>query len=162
MKVRTIHLALGCTLLAPLASAQEKKPPPDPQIALKKSMRARYATLVKLIRAGKVGESHTGYVDLVKAEYGAQRLDPKNEKSAKISTVVAAENADRKRLYGILAEKNEITAAEIGVQSAVRNFRRAHDDDYLQLRSGRWVQWKVVKEQAKKKKKGGGDKKGTG
>ena len=58
-------------------------------------------------------------------------------KSADASKVVDAENADRRKPYAALAEKEGTTPATVAKVNAKRNFERARAGEYLK-EEGKW------------------------
>lgn len=148
---------LAALCIAPLA-AQDPAPAPkqDPQAALKESMRARYPLLTALRDAGKIGETRDGEAKLVKASHGAEKADAKDPSKGTVADVVAAENKDRRALYELIAKDTKVSAAEVGRQNGLRNFKNAKPDHWIEVK-GQWVQRKSVK--AVEDNDGTGDKK---
>jgi len=141
------------------AFAQDPKPEPkpapgaqqpDPRAELRDKMKARYASLSALRDAGKVGETPAGEVKLVKAEYGAEKVDPKDASKGTVADLVAAENKDRQALYALFAKELKITAAEVGKQNGARNFENAKPDHWIEV-DGKWAQRKDVKAETREK-----------
>ncbi len=95
------------------------------------SMKARYRELYKAKLKGLIGETHEGFVAAVKA--GAP------------DALINAENADRRKLYALLAEKEGTTPAQVAVVNATRNFRNASPEEWLLPPSGEWVQKKNLR-----------------
>ena len=147
----TIAIKLAACLLLAAAPAAQKKDPDDATLArLKKSMSERYATLERLRDERKVGERTDGHVAVVKSEDAGKHIDPKNEKSPTIGSVVAAENSDRKTLYGILAKRLKTNAAAVGRQNGIRNIKKADPTHWIYT-DGKWIERQQIK--AKKKTK---------
>ena len=92
---------------------------------LQKRFKERHGDVQKLKSAGVVGETSEGYLDFVE------------NKSADASKVVDAENADRRKLYAALAEKEGTTPATVAKVNAKRNFERARAGEYLK-EEGKW------------------------
>lgn len=156
-----VIVAFAATLLLGSAFAQDPKPTPkpdpapaareqDPRAELKESMRARYATLSAMRDAGKIGETPAGEVKLVKAEFGTEKVDPKDAGKGTVADLVAAENKDRQRLYELLAKELKITPAEVGKQNGARNLDKASPDHWVEI-DGKWVQRKTVKAETREK-----------
>ena len=159
--MKILVLTVFATTLLGNAFAQDPKPAPkpdparatreqDPRTELKESMRARYAALSALRDTGKVGETPTGEVKLVKAEFGPEKVDPKDASKGTVADLVAAENKDRQRLYEVLAKELKITPAEVGKQNGARNLDKASPDHWVEV-DGKWVQRKTVKAETREK-----------
>lgn len=129
--------------LVPAVRADDKD---DERAALQDRFKQRYPTLVKLIRSGKVGETYEALADTVKTEYASDKVDPDDQNSQTIGQFLGAENKDRRRLYEMLAEELNTTAEKVASREAKRRFDKAKPDDYLKLKSGRWVQKKDLKD----------------
>src|SRR4051812_19527369 len=102
--IAVLSLLLGLMVLAaPLGGevAGAAKPPKgdkpektDGRMAeLKERFAQRYPRLKEFKRQGVIGETFEGYVDFVKAKKG------------EAAAIVEQENADRKELYELIAEK---------------------------------------------------------
>jgi uncharacterized protein YdbL (DUF1318 family) len=146
-----IAAASVALLCAAPVFAQEKKAPeapqqkPDPRAELKERMKQRAAVLERLRTEQKVGETFAGLVEVVKSSYGSEKADSKDPKSGTVSTVVDAENSDRRALFELIAKETNVSAAEVGKQNGIRSLERASDQQWLKLEDGRWVQKKDVK-----------------
>lgn len=95
---------------------------------LKQRFKARYAALLKAKQAGHIGETMTGYVELVapgKAPADAKKLA--NE-----------ENDDRKALYELIAAEEETDIAIVAKRNALRNYQKARPGEYLKKPDGSW------------------------
>jgi uncharacterized protein YdbL (DUF1318 family) len=134
---------LFASLLALPLAAQETRP--DEKAALKERFKERFPTLRDLRKEGRIGETHTGFAEAVKAEYLDQKVDPKNASSETIRQFLEKENGDRRRLYELFAKKQGLTPAAIGTQDAIRRSREAEPDHWLKTPSGKWVQKKDTK-----------------
>jgi uncharacterized protein YdbL (DUF1318 family) len=95
---------------------------------LHEKFRGRYPQIRELKQAGTVGETADGYLDFVKGKKGD---------AAKL---VSEENADRKELYKIIAEKESTTPELVGQRAAKRNFEKAEKGEYLKSADGKWTQ----------------------
>ncbi len=128
----TLFLSLWLVLSAatPFCAAADydfKTMTPQIEQALK-NRQARYYQLQGLKREGLVGENNKGYV-----------TDLKNNTSA--STLVTAENKDRRVLYEALAEQNMLGASgllEIERAFAEVQSEKAEPGDMVQSSSGAW------------------------
>lgn len=100
---------------------------PDIEKALK-NRQARYYQLQALKQEGVIGENNKGYV-----------TDLKDDSTA--STMVAAENKDRRVLYEALAEQNKLgNAGLLEIQKAFAEVQKdkAGAGDMVQSASGEW------------------------
>ena len=95
------------------------------EAALQKRFKARYAQIQQLKTDGMIGETSEGLVEFV---------DKKDPKATKL---VEEENADRKALYKLIAEKEGITADVVAKRAAKRNFDRAKTGEWLK-EGGKW------------------------
>lgn len=77
---------------------------------------------------GKVGETSTGLLEAVKDADDA------------LKSLIEAENADRRELYRLIAEKEGTTPDVVARTNAIRNFRRAKAGDWLKADDGKWRQ----------------------
>ena len=114
------HAAKPVTPAAPAAASPE-------QAALQKRFKARYPQVQQFKKEGVIGETDAGYLDFVKA---------KDEKAAK---VVDEENADRKTLYKLIADREGITADVVAQRAGKRNFDHAKPGEWLKD-GGKWRQ----------------------
>lgn len=146
--VAAFAAALACAL-AP-CSAQEPDAKDQKEIdALKKRAEARYAELLRLKNAAKVGETDEGLVAVTKSEYEGDRTDPEDESSPTVGQVVGDENGDRKKLYAIIARGNDTDPAEVARTAMVGHFKRALPTHYVRVK-GKWIQRKDLKLDEKK------------
>lgn len=120
---------LSVALSASAASAAE----PPTEAELKARFSERLDELRRLQDAGKLGETAEGYVKAVKGAGGQD-----------VAQLIAAENADRRKLYALIAERTGETPVEVAKQAAIRNFRKAKPDHWLQLGTGQWAQKKTL------------------
>jgi uncharacterized protein len=95
---------------------------------LRKSFEQRYPKLAELKKAGTVGETFHGYVELVD--------EKSKDKEAK--ELVDAENDDRKELYKLIADKEKTTAEKVAERNAKRVFEKAKPGEYLKGEDGKW------------------------
>lgn len=101
---------------------------------LKDRFRQRYGALLQLKNSGLAGETWDGWVEPVR---GA--LDAEQRK------LVGDENADRARLYALIAQQQNTTASVVAERNGVRVFKDAAPNHWLKLKTGRWVQKKDYK-----------------
>jgi uncharacterized protein YdbL (DUF1318 family) len=101
----------------------------DSELAtLRQRSEARYTELQKLKTAGTIGETYLGFL----ANPPAATPDEKAKK------LVDEENADRKRVYALLAEKEGSTTEKVADRAARRNFARAKSGEWLLFPNGQW------------------------
>lgn len=105
-----------------LAQADEKD-------ELKARFKQRDAQLTKLKQQGKLGETWEGFVEPVKSD----ALDEAGR------TLMDEENADRRRLYALIAREEKVKVADVGAQNGLRNFASAKPSEYLRANEGPWV-----------------------
>ena len=123
---RTFIMTMAAALLAMLSFGASPALAQETDLAeLQKRFKARYEDVQKLKSAGVVGETSEGYLDFVE------------KKTADAAKVVDAENADRRKLYAALAEKEGTTPATVAKVNARRNFERARAGEYLK-EEGKW------------------------
>ena len=129
--------------------AQEKGAAKETEATLKKRMAGRLSALKKLRAAGKVGETWKGTVAATPDTDVSQKVTLKKKGAdpevTTLGALLKAENADRRASYELLAEKRStddqvVTADYVGVQSAKSLARRAKPGEWLQVKSGKWVQ----------------------
>ncbi len=136
---RILTLLIAATaVLTGIPAPADAQPPKD---QLKAQFKAREADLRALKQRGQVGETLEGYVEAVP---GASA----DESAAK---VVSDENADRRRLYQILADeinkehpdaKVKATIETVAVRNAARNIENARPDDFLRVAKDNWIRVK--------------------
>lgn len=124
---------------------REKKKPVLDVAALKRRMKARYATLARLREQGLVGETWNGFVDVVKKSAASRLVDPKDKSKGTVAQLLAKEVADRRLLYAHLARQLKTRPETIGVQSGVRHLARAKPEHWFRLKDGRWAQRKRIR-----------------
>jgi hypothetical protein len=105
--------------------------------AIKQSMKARYARLMKLKREGIVGETTTGMVEAVE-----------NDAGETVKELVAAENADRRRLYELIAGQTGTTTREVAGNNALRLFKKASPTVKFKTAEGAWKSKAELKDRA--------------
>ncbi|OGV49238.1 MAG: hypothetical protein A2X49_09985 [Lentisphaerae bacterium GWF2_52_8] len=91
---------------------------------LKKQMEQRLPKVDSLKAQGTIGEGNTGYLVCLKGEQGKD--------------VVAAENADRAAVYGMIAKKESTTADLVGKRRAVQIAQNAKAGEMIQSADGKW------------------------
>lgn len=114
---------------------------------IKASLKARYRKLLPLYVRGRVGEGLDGY--LAVREVKDLGLKERHE----VSTLVKAENVDRRNLYQAIAEENRIDASkikDIGVIFAKAWQKSSKTGWWIEVKKGKWVK----KPKPKKPEKG--------
>jgi len=132
MKLRwmmTITWLLAGLIALPAAAQND-----DELAELKERFKQRYPTLVKLKEAQKVGEVHDGYAAAVKSQY----LDDTAGGETTVREFLAAENGDRRRLYEIMAERNDTTPEDVAKTNAARLFEQGKPDWYFKPEGNGW------------------------
>ena len=110
---RTFAFLMVMMLLAPaslLAATKEE---------IVERQAERLPELSKLKQQGVIGETSEGYLDFVET------------RTAKASKLFNEENADRRKLYTLIAEKEGTTPDKVAQINARRNFERAKKGDFL-------------------------------
>jgi len=98
----------------------------DTMAELQERFKQRYAQIQKLKTAGTLGETYLGYLGAPAAIDDAA------------SALMNDENADRKKLYTLIADKEETTPEKVAERNAVRNFGKAQSGEYLKGPDGSW------------------------
>lgn len=100
----------------------------DEMTELRQRFQARDAAVSKLKAEGVIGETALGVLDVPKdADAAARKL-------------MGEENADRRRLYELIAEKEGAAVATVADRAARRNFARAKSGEWLKYPDGAWRQ----------------------
>jgi len=115
-----------CSLIT-ISSAQDTKDD------IKLRMKDRFAQISELKQSGKIGETPSGFAEAVSKE---------SAQDEKISTLLTAENNDRKLLYAIIATESQTSVQEVGMGNAKRYFQKASASDYFKTQAGEWKQKK--------------------
>ena len=94
--------------LSPVALAAEPLTVSNPGIRmLKHQMKARYAQMRPYYQKGVLSEDNNGYVSLA----GTAGLGLKEKRN--LTSLVAAENSDRRKLYGEIAKAMKIDSSQV-------------------------------------------------
>ncbi len=130
-------LVIGClSMLADLPSYAADTSAADgnstsSNAAAKAELKASFATRLQSLSAakaaGSIGECTNGTVAVVG-----------DITDSGISALVEAENTDRNRLYLILGNETNVSAALIGERNAMRNYQNAKPGEWLRTRDGKW------------------------
>ena len=129
LNIKTIVLYFVLTMcsLITISSAQDTKDD------IKLRMKDRFAQISELKQSGKIGETPSGFAEAVSKE---------SAQDEKISTLLTAENNDRKLLYAIIATESQTSVQEVGMGNAKRYFQKASASDYFKTQAGEWKQKK--------------------
>lgn len=101
----------------------------DDELAqLRERAEKRYPEVQRLKTSAALGETYLGYL----------AVPPSSEIDDKGKALMRDENADRKRVYALLAEKEGTTAEKVADRAARRNFARAKSGEYLLFPNGEW------------------------
>jgi uncharacterized protein len=119
-----IRLA-ACSLLALTFFAADVRA--DEMADLKARFQSRDAQLTALKAKGALGETYQGFLD-----------SPSGSPTGDAKSLMDAENADRKRLYQLIADKEKTTADVVATRNAKRNFERAASGEMLKFPDGQW------------------------
>ena len=92
---------------------------------LQEKFKQRYEQVRNFKKQGVVGETYEGYLDFVKEKGDAGQ-------------VVDDENADRRELYKLIAEKEGTTPEKVAERNAKRNFSKASSGEFLKSADGKW------------------------
>ena len=93
---------------------------------MQKRFEERFSQVRSLKAKGTVGETFGGYLDFVK------------HKDDSAASLVDDENADRKKLYELIAKKENTTVTKVAERNARRNFEKAKPGEYLKGEDGAW------------------------
>ena len=102
----------------------------DTEDTIKARLLERVAAVDALKLSGKVGENNVGLLEQRAALAGAE------------TTLMNAENSDRRALYTILAKKLGLTTTVVGQGRAEEVRKRSAPGVWLQERNGEWYQSK--------------------
>jgi len=95
--------------------------------AIKQRMIDRLPVIRSLKAQGIVGENNRGYLEFV-----GQKKDK--------AEVVAAENKDRKAVYGAIAKQQGTSVELVGKHRAIQIANKARPGEWLQDANGKWYQ----------------------
>ncbi len=139
----TIALLLGTLsstgMLAPEAAGQT-------EAELKERFGQRLEVLERLKDRGQIGETTEGLVEIVPGVDASQQVDVPGEGSMTIQAFVRDENTDRRKLYQLIGSRTGDPVDEVARQAAIRNYRRADPDHFLQLPNHQWIQKRELPE----------------
>lgn len=119
-------IVMGMALIVGIGSAPAILAADDAE-SLQKRFKERYDKLVELKKQGQVGETWEGYVQPVS-----------DSPDAATKKLTDEENADRGKLYALIAEKENTTADKVASRNAARNFEKARPGEYLKGKDGKW------------------------
>jgi uncharacterized protein len=112
-----LFLGIGLSVVQGVSVAQE----------IKEQMKARLPAILDLKERGIVGENNQGYLEL--------RTDAKEQED-----VVAAENRDRREVYGAIAREQGTTEELVGQRRAAQIAQKAAPGQWIQDPGGSWYQ----------------------
>jgi uncharacterized protein len=95
---------------------------------LKARVAERLPKLMELKKAGTVGETFEGYIDVVD-----EKADDKDVKK-----LIDGENKDRKEIYQLIADREKTTVEKVAERAAKRWFEKAKAGEYLKGADGKW------------------------
>jgi uncharacterized protein len=126
LSLKTVLATMLIALItAPFGLAQDSKN--DPELgALRKRFEERYAQIHALKTKDVIGETYQGYVEFVK------------DKDESAASLVNDENADRKKLYELIAKRDNTTPEKVAERNAKRNFEKAKPGEFLKNPDGTW------------------------
>ena len=127
IKICVLFSVLTLFAVVAISSAQDTKDD------IKLRMKDRFAQISELKQSGKIGETPSGFAEAVSKE---------SAQDEKISTLLTAENNDRKLLYAIIATESQTSVQEVGMGNAKRYFQKASASDYFKIQAGEWKQKK--------------------
>ena len=120
-----VKLDVKLTVESQLSSAEAMTP------ALRERFEQRLPEIIKAKKAGQIGETFDGYVDIVPAAAHGDTT---------LAELVKAENADRLTYYQAVARSAQSSVAYVGELSAMKRFEAAAPGEYLRYRDGQWKQ----------------------
>jgi uncharacterized protein len=123
---RRLFIVLGVFALAGLIPAPAARA--DRQDELRERFKNRLPQLREAKSAATIGETAAGFVEAVEGK----SLDEK------LKNAVDEENADRRELYKLIAEKEQTTEEKVAERNAFRNFEKAESGEMLKDKSGKW------------------------
>lgn len=100
----------------------------DEMSELRARFQSRDAKVQSLKTAGTIGETSAGFVEVVK------------DAPREVQKLLEEENADRKKLYALIATRDGVTAEVVADRAARRNFGRAAAGEFLKYPDGQWRQ----------------------
>ena len=121
MKLPHLLLLFSLLISVPARSAQEQSPE-----TIRKRMETNLPKIDALKKAGKVGETNKGYLE-------ARAPLDRTEKD-----LVKVENADRKSVYEVLAQRAKTTLDQIERARANLIRKRSVEGVWLQDLNGKW------------------------
>ena len=127
MKTKLLFAVLSMMLGLLFAPAALRAADAPDEATLQKRFKARYPQVQQLKTDGVIGETSEGFVEF------------RDKKDAKAAKLVEEENADRKLLYKLIADKEGITVEVVANRAAKRNFERAKPGEWLK-HEGKWKQ----------------------
>jgi uncharacterized protein YdbL (DUF1318 family) len=111
---------------------------------IKDRMKERYPKLKELKEEKKLGETQQGFVEII--------IEDSSE-VARIQKFAEAENADREKLYDLIAKSTQTTAEVVGKNNAIRIFKKAGDEELFKGPDGKWYQKKDIEKETENGRK---------
>lgn len=118
---------------------------------LQKRIAARRPTINKLKTDGKVGEVWDGYIEAVKSSHLEEQVTVGGEKIT-VETLLDEENADRKKVYEIIAKKQKTAVSAVARIRGEKEFETAATGVWLKGKDG-WFEKKKKEEEKKDEEK---------
>ena len=139
MKTRCRLLWLGALAVALLAWPSAASARSKSEVI--SSMKATYPALLKLLAAGKVGETYQGLVDAVKSSYLGEKVEAAG-KTVTVAQLIKTVNADRSEYFQISAKENNTTPEVIAKNCAQRRKSKLNSGEFWKREDETWVRKK--------------------
>jgi len=139
MKTRCRLLWLGALAVALLAWPSAASARSKSEVI--SSMKATYPALLKLLAAGKVGETYQGLVDAVKSSYLGEKVEAAG-KTVTVAQLIKTVNADRSEYFQISAKENNTTPEVIAKNYAQRRKSKLKSGEFWKREDETWVRKK--------------------
>ncbi len=94
--------------------------------SIKERMKARIPTIVALKNKGVIGENAQGFLEF------RGKAHPQEE-------VIVAENADRKKVYVLIAKKQNVSPELVGQRRAQQIMEKGKKGHWFQGENGQWL-----------------------
>ncbi len=104
--------------------------------------RARHPAILRLLDAGKIGETWEGELEPVRAGCLDEPVDAATPDGGTIQGLLEDENQARLRVYELIARGEPVSAAEVGICNGARAFARAAPEHYLKPKGCDWAKRK--------------------
>lgn len=130
MHALTRYSALMSLLVAVALSLAPSTARADTEEELKKKIADQQPQVTKQKDAGKIGETAEGYLAAVKEEY---------LKEAEVKKLVDEANDNRRKVYAIIAKRQNTTVEAVAAVAGARNIKGAKAGHYVKGADGKWV-----------------------